>query len=346
MVEMLNEALLEQARGLSSATLHEAAGKIGALPSRLRPIAPGMQLCGRALPVACPPGDNLFLHHAIYEASPGDVLVVDTAGGIEFGYWGGIMATAAQVRGLAGLVITGGVRDSAAMAQMGFAVFSQAVCIQGTAKDQNGAGTIGEPVTICGTRVCRGDLVFADDDGAVVVPAGQAEAVVAASIKRDADEEAILRRLRAGETTLAIYGLPDIAGERPAPTTRRRSIHVAGLSHGALPIPAASRIGGLLATGGVRGVDAAGKLPADVQAQADLMFDNLRTIVEAAGLTCGDIVKLTIWIASPEGRAAVNGPWVRMFPDSDSRPARHILAHDLPGGMLVQCEALAVGAGG
>src|ERR1700729_2530144 len=105
--EVESDALIAEASKLSSASLHEAGGKIGALPSRLKPLAPRQRLCGRALPVACPSGDNLFLHHAIYKAKPGDVLVVDTAGGREFGYWGEIMAEASLARGVVGLVITG-----------------------------------------------------------------------------------------------------------------------------------------------------------------------------------------------------------------------------------------------
>src|SRR5690606_30773154 len=98
---MLTDALIADAARLSSASLHEAGKKVGALPSGLKPLAVHQRVCGRALPVACPAGDNLHLHHAIYAAKPGDVLVVDTAGGKEFGYWGEIMAEACQVRGIA-----------------------------------------------------------------------------------------------------------------------------------------------------------------------------------------------------------------------------------------------------
>ena len=122
----------------------------------------------------------------------------------------------------------------------------------------------------------------------------------------------------------------------------RMSIDIAGLSHGDLPIPVASRVGELVATGGIRGVDrVSGQMPADVAGQTRLMFENLRSVVEAAGASCDSILKLTIWIAQPEARAAINVEWLRLFPDAHSRPARHILNYALPGGMLVQCEALA-----
>jgi enamine deaminase RidA (YjgF/YER057c/UK114 family) len=127
----------------------------------------------------------------------------------------------------------------------------------------------------------------------------------------------------------------------------RHSIDVPGLGHRAQPIPCAARIGGFLATGGVRGVDPeTGRIPEDVAAQAELMFANLRAIVEAGGLSCEDILKVTVWVAQPEAREHVNQQWVRMFPDERSRPARHTVARELPAGMLVQCEALAVRTGG
>lgn len=125
--------------------------------------------------------------------------------------------------------------------------------------------------------------------------------------------------------------------------TARHSIHVAGLEHGKLPIPNASRIGPFIATGGIRGVDPKTRvMPDDVAGQTALMFANLRAIIEAAGASCDDILKLTIWIADPAAREAINVEWLKVFPDEHSRPARHILSYELPAGMLVQCEALAV----
>lgn len=123
----------------------------------------------------------------------------------------------------------------------------------------------------------------------------------------------------------------------------RHSIHVAGLEHGKLPIPNASRIGPFIATGGIRGVDPKTRvMPDDVAGQTALMFANLRAIIEAAGASCDHILKLTIWIADPSAREAINVEWLKLFPDEHSRPARHILSYELPAGMLVQCEALAV----
>lgn len=196
---------------LSSATVHEAAGRIGALPSAVKPLDPRMRLAAPAFPVKSPPGDNLWLHHAVYTASPGEVLVVDTSGGLEHGYWGEILAEAAMARGLAGLVIHGGVRDAQRLIELQWPVFAERVCIQGTGKDPDGDGHLGEPITLGAVHVCRGDLVVGDADGVVVIPAARAEDVRASSAERERSEVDYLERLRAGQSTLTIYQLPDLA---------------------------------------------------------------------------------------------------------------------------------------
>lgn len=204
----LDPSLLSQAGLLGAATLHEAAGRTGALPARLRPLDPDLPLAGTALPVQSPPGDNLWLHRAVYAADPGDVLVVDTGGGRDFGYWGEVLTVAARQRGIAGLVVNGGIRDGAQIRDLRFPAFHAGRCIRGTAKDPAGAGSIGTPVTLAGTVVRRGDLVVGDGDGVVVVPRERAVDVVAAGVERQRAEADYLRRLRTGETTLDIYRLP------------------------------------------------------------------------------------------------------------------------------------------
>lgn len=125
--------------------------------------------------------------------------------------------------------------------------------------------------------------------------------------------------------------------------SKRRSITVEGFSHGPQPIPAASRVGPLVMTGGVHGLDPeTGKLPDDVVEQARLMFHNLERIMVAAGTGLGNIARMTVYVKVPEARAAVNDEWVKAFPDPLSRPARHTLVNEnLPSNMLVQCDATA-----
>jgi 4-hydroxy-4-methyl-2-oxoglutarate aldolase len=204
------EKFLARAAGLSTATAHEAAGKVGALPSAIKPVAPHMRLCGPAFPVRSPPGDNLFLHHAIYAATPGDILVVDCGDGQEFGYWGEVMSVAAHAAALGGLVITGGIRDSDRLGGLGFPVFSANICIRGTGKDPFGDGSLGAPVTIGDVVVGQGDIILGDGDGVVVLPSARFEAILGESRKRDAAELSYFERLRAGETTIQIYGLPPL----------------------------------------------------------------------------------------------------------------------------------------
>jgi 4-hydroxy-4-methyl-2-oxoglutarate aldolase len=205
-VERLDAATLAAAGKLSSATLHEAGGKLGALPAAIRALAIGLRLCGSALTVQSPGGDNLWLHRALDIAQPGDVLVVHAGGAHEHGYWGEIMATMAQARGVAGLVIDGGVRDADALEAMRFPVFSRGLCIRGTGKDFGATGWINHPLLMGDVTVQAGDLVVGDRDGVVVLPRERAAAVVARALQREADEAAILQRLRAGESSLDVYG--------------------------------------------------------------------------------------------------------------------------------------------
>lgn len=123
---------------------------------------------------------------------------------------------------------------------------------------------------------------------------------------------------------------------------RRTSVHVTGLTH-ANPVPAASRIGPFVASGAITGRDPLTRqMPTDLDAQCVNLFAHVRAIIEAAGGTTGDILKLTIRLQEYRDRDALNRAWTAMFPDPDDRPARHVLAAELDGGSLVQGEFLAV----
>lgn len=204
-IERVPARVVEAARRLPTATLHEAGGKIGALPSAIKPVAQDFRLCGTAFTVHAPGGDNLWLHRAIVLAQPGDVLVVYANGVYDHGYWGEIMTTAAKARGLAGLVIDGGVRDADLLEQIGFPVFSRGLSIRGTGKDYGAIGWINAPVMIGNVTVSAGDLIVGDRDGVVAIPRACADEVVEKAAKREADEASICRRIEAGETTMQIY---------------------------------------------------------------------------------------------------------------------------------------------
>lgn len=200
---------LDLARRLGAATLHEAAGRVGALPSAIKPVTPEMTLCGPAFTVHCPPFSNLQIHHALYQAKPGDILVVHVGGGTEAGYWGDILNAAAIAQGLGGLVIDGGVRDTAGLAAMPFPVFSERVCIQGTGKDYGAVAWLQEPVRIGEVIVRPGDLVMGDRDGVAVLPGQRVDAILAAAQAREADEAHKIERIRAGARTIDLYGFAE-----------------------------------------------------------------------------------------------------------------------------------------
>lgn len=196
-----------EATQFDAATLHESAGRIGALPARLKPAYSGARVVGRAYPVLSPVGDNLWIQRAIYDAAPGDVLVVATTAPDEYGYWGEILSEAAAARGLAGLVIDGGVRDTAELAKVGFPVFSATISIRGTLKDPSSPGAVGAPVTIGQVVVRRGDLILGDQDGVVAIPGDRVAAVLKSAHERIAKESDIIAQLRLGKSSLELYNL-------------------------------------------------------------------------------------------------------------------------------------------
>lgn len=198
-------AALEALANFATATVHEAMGGTGALAPAVKPLYPGMRLCGPALPVDCPAGDNLMLHAAIAEAAPGEVLVVDFKGCVEAGPFGDVLAHACRLRGILGLVIDGTVRDGAALRAMGFPVFARGLCMAGTSK--RGPGSVGLPVVCAGVRVARGDLVLGDDDGVVVVPRDGLQATIEAAERREAKEAELRAALETGRTTVELLGL-------------------------------------------------------------------------------------------------------------------------------------------
>ncbi len=200
--------LVREYQKLSSATIHEASGGKGALSSRIKPISSDMVVCGPALTVKVRPGDNLMLHKAIYVAQAGDVIAADAEGFTEAGAWGEVMAVAAQQRGIAGLIFNGAVRDSKAMIELGFPVFSRALCIKGTEKIS--LGRINHPLNVDNVTIFPGDLVFGDADGVVIVKREDAAEVLKKSIAREEKEKVLKERLRRGESTLDISGFAEV----------------------------------------------------------------------------------------------------------------------------------------
>jgi 4-hydroxy-4-methyl-2-oxoglutarate aldolase len=195
-----------EAMRLGASTIHEASGGLGALPSAIKPIDVKSRIAGRTFTVSGPGGDNLWIHRALLAAQPGDVLVCTVESAFEHGYWGEILTVAAMEKRVSGLVIDGSVRDAGQIEALGFPVFCRGLCIRGTSKRHDGTGSVGSSVTIGNVSVSTGDLIVGDRDGVVVIPGHLAHATLIAAKAREAKEADILRRLRAGENTLEIYG--------------------------------------------------------------------------------------------------------------------------------------------
>jgi 4-hydroxy-4-methyl-2-oxoglutarate aldolase len=203
-----NPSLIQSFTGLGVATVYEAAGRIGSVDPGIKPLATGVRILGPAFTVICHPQDNLMLHKALQLAQPGDVLVASTGGHFHAGYWGGLMATSAMAKGLAGLAIDGCVRDSAEMVQMGFPVFSRGTCIRGTTKGV--LGKVNHPLLFGEVLVHPGDLVLGDDDGMVVIPQAEIPRVLEASNRRIEAEKVKAGKLRQGTSSVELNNLDPV----------------------------------------------------------------------------------------------------------------------------------------
>ena len=194
----------EELARLGAATVYEASGRRGLVDLEFKQLVPGSRACGPARIARCGQDDNLAVHAVMASLQPGEVLVLSMPSPAPVALLGDLLATQAQVRGAAAVLVDAAVRDSEELARMGLPVWARWVRSRGATKTD--VGELDVPVVVGGCEIRPGDLVVLDADGVTVVASERAEAVLEASLAREAKEADKRAKLQAGALSWELDG--------------------------------------------------------------------------------------------------------------------------------------------
>lgn len=211
-IPALDPALLERAKGFAMADLHEGlgavAGRSGLMAPNMRPVYSGTKICGQAVTCYNYPGDNLMLHAAIKLAKPGQIIVATNGGSAQGALWGEMVTVFAKLKGIAGAVVDGAVRDTDPIRELDFPLFSTA--ISASHPEKRGPGSANVPVMVAGVVVNPGDVLVGDGDGVLVIPPRYLEAAMNAAQARVDKETAFRAKLAEGKTMYELLNLEPV----------------------------------------------------------------------------------------------------------------------------------------
>ena len=193
---------------LGVATIHEAAGRTGIVDLPLVQVVAGSRVAGPARTALCALGDNTMVHALVAHAEPGDVLVLSSVEPAAVALVGELLATQAQARGVAGILVDGAVRDLDDLAEIGLPIWARFVRAQGAEK-----GTVGGldvPVAVGGAEIRPGDVVVMDCDGAMVLGRDRVDDVLPVALERAEHERSMRERYAKGELSYDLNGLREI----------------------------------------------------------------------------------------------------------------------------------------